>query len=266
MNPTDIRRGLDALNPAQHTEQASQTIQSEQDQRSQEIQEDVAKISSAPDPTLDIFDSSGDFLQEGTVVDGDGPTNRHRLSYDPNVPEDQGKAFDAWETDHGPEWIASEAGQNKLLKQRKALARLLGEDLEDVTNEDVFAMGEASKARLNEFFQTDDGINQVNIEGKGGTGRFGRATGQAFLNSNGEDARAFMNNPLDNADYHSRFNVRGREEHAQGSKRLHGEEELSDFEATQTTSGRIDNVGLTLRDGANNTSSFIGDFLSLIHI
>ena len=245
-----VQRGLDTLNasPVEHLENSSPQIQEELGARSEQIQQEVAAKSALPNPNqFNLYNRDGEFITDGETVDGDGPVSGFRIAYNPEVEADQGKSFDAWETDHGDDFNNSPAQAKKLARQRRALADLLGEPVEAITNEDVFAMGEASKQRAAEFFRTQDGINKITVDDsqtfKSNREGDDRVLGHVFRNAEGTDIRTFMNNPLDNANYSSRFNIRGRAEAELGAG-LKGEEELSDFEATQTTKGRIEKCWL----------------------
>ena len=126
------------------------------------------------------------------------------------------------------------------------MADLLEVPVESITNEHVFTMGEATKEKAAEFFRTADGINKVIVDDSNTfkSNREGddRVLGYVFRNEAGQDIRTFMNNPLYNANYNSKFNIRGRAEFRLGSQSTVGDEIVSDFDAQFDSKGQLRNA------------------------
>jgi len=206
------------------------------------------------------------------ITNPDGTTRKMRLANGGT-----GRSLDTYETFKDLETMDPEMRvrmESKLLRQRGALARERGVDLDDVTNENVFEQGEKGRAAL--YQSLLDGQNPEDLGGPhdtsplfeyadlGTEGKYKRALGLT-RNRSGVISNLALNTPELNAAYGSDYNAVGRqaysqaiEEQERAAAKRRAETGLSDEFAATGVGAVVDTTG-RLAAGAQHVIGMVAD-------
>ena len=204
------------------------------------------------------------------IPNGDGTFKSMRLAN-----AGVGRSLDTYETKKDLDTMDPEfrlRTEAKLAQQRQQLAKERGVDLEDITNEDVYLMGEKGRAAL--YQSLLDGQNPEDQGGPhdttplfdfaelGEDGAHGRTLGLT-RNRTGVVQNLALNTPELNAQFRSDFNTVGRQEYSQAIEEQ--EDAASEQRAKVGLSDEFADTGVgTVVDAAGRITAAASDIVGML--
>jgi len=257
-NPLDnpaVNRGVKSLKPADSVAIAGEKYKEDLNVITPITQAELDALSSSPQ-SITIYED-GEIANRGRITDGDSFTGE-RLAFNYRTQGEDHRSLDTWEVFDPRKNYEHKDVRKKMDKQRAELARRYGVPLEDISDEDVFLRGALAKSNFEDRVRDAGGAFRREGETKDSTlATDRRRMGEALLDSQNQDIRDAMNNPMDNASFFSRYNVAGRLTNTYGSSRRRPGEDRSDVEA------RLDGVENTstqyMQDTADSMAGGLGD-------